>query len=308
MSSKVSVLLSTYNGENYLVKQIDSILNQSYSDFILIIRDDGSSDNSLQIIKNFKDSRIKILDSDGNVGIVRSFSILLEAQDSDYFFFCDQDDIWEKDKIAFQVEILKKKEIEEGNEKPYLTHSDLTLIDSEDHIFFHSLWIYGKIRPNRNSLNYLLVQPIVTGCAMAGNKKLADLMKPIPEDVFMHDWWASLIASAYGKIIPTSKPLIKYRIHESNRLGMSNATLWNSVLKFKAEKYKEFYNASILQAKAFVHKYKIQELDLNFRSVFTLSQIYNYNRVKRISILLKYKIFRSNITRNLYYFIYTFLN
>jgi glycosyltransferase involved in cell wall biosynthesis len=307
MKPTISILMSTYNGELYLHKQIESILNQTVSNFSLIIRDDGSKDQTKEIIKSYTDSRIKILEFGDNIGIVRSFSKLLESQESDYFFFCDQDDIWNSTKIDDQIKLLRQMEESIGKNKPCMTFSDLSIIDSNDKPINESLWKYGKINPSRNSINYLLVQPIVTGCAMAGNKSLSSLMRPIPVGVFMHDWWASIVASYFGAILPYEKSTIQYRVHFNNRLGMSEAGFWNSLVKFKLNNYKEFYNATIDQAKEFTLKYKEISADSNFQIIREFSTIKDRNRIQRILILNKHNIQRSSIFRNIFYNIYTFI-
>ena len=108
---KVDVLLATYNGEQYLQEQIESILNQTYTDFRLLISDDGSKDKTIDIVEEYakKDDRIIIFKQNENMGVVKNFEFLMKQVQSKYFMFSDQDDIWKKDKIEKSV-----KKIEEG--------------------------------------------------------------------------------------------------------------------------------------------------------------------------------------------------
>ena len=121
----IVILLSTYNGEKYLKDQLDSILSQSYKNFEIIARDDGSSDETINILKSYN---IKILDTDKNLGAKLSFSVLLDYAvtntDADYFMFCDQDDIWKNDKIEKTITMMKALE-KTNSDLPLLVHTDL---------------------------------------------------------------------------------------------------------------------------------------------------------------------------------------
>ena len=102
IEDKIDILMATYNGEKYIVEQIDSIINQTYKNWNLLIRDDNSTDRTLEIIKNYqkKDARIRILDNNKvNLGIVKNFEKLLKISESELIMFSDQDDIWKKGKI-----------------------------------------------------------------------------------------------------------------------------------------------------------------------------------------------------------------
>lgn len=304
MSYKVCVLLSTYNGEKYIRKQIQSILQQSYTDFRIMVRDDGSTDSTLEIIDSMKDSRINLIEAGANIGIVNSFSKLLELNAFDYFLLCDQDDIWQKNKIESQLNILTKMESEYGKNIPLMTFSDLRMINSDDQLIFHSFWEYAKIVPSKINISSLLVQPLATGCTIAGNRKLANIATPIPENVFMHDWWLSILSTAFGKIDSTRDKLIDYRIHESNRLGVGSHGIKN--IQEKYIKYKEFYTATILQAEEFRKKFDTNVNSKEEELLKFLSQIKSYNRFSRLYLLFKFKVFRSNFIRSTVYYLFTF--
>ena len=115
MDKKVAVLISTYNGEKYIKEQIDSILNQTYKNIEIVIRDDGSSDSTIEIIKEYQKKHSNIILKEGtNVGFIKSFFQLLGLADSDYYAYCDQDDVWMENKIELAVNALN----EADNTKP----------------------------------------------------------------------------------------------------------------------------------------------------------------------------------------------
>ena len=126
-NKKIDILMATYNGEKYLVEQLDSIINQTYHNWNLLIRDDNSTDKTLEIIQNYhkKDKRIKILkDNKGNLGIVRNFEELLKSSESEFIMFSDQDDIWVENKLDMYLKMIEKIK-----NKGFMIHSDAILFD-----------------------------------------------------------------------------------------------------------------------------------------------------------------------------------
>ena len=127
----IEILMATYNGEKYISEQINSIINQTYKNWKLLIRDDGSKDETLEILKEYekKDKRINILrDTKGNLGFVKNFEELLKNSSEEFIMFSDQDDYWLENKIELYInELIKLSEIERKN--PLLLHSNSFLCD-----------------------------------------------------------------------------------------------------------------------------------------------------------------------------------
>lgn len=240
MSKKCAILMATYNGQRFLQQQLDSLLTQTYSDFSIQIRDDGSTDSTVDIIKMYAAEHPNRIHLDGvnksTIGPRANFSRLLEKTDADYIFFCDQDDIWLPEKLEVLQQRLVAMESKHGDSAPLLVHSDLEVVDEHLNILDSSFWHYQHLCPEKmQTLNRLLVQNCVTGCAMAINRTLANF-GPIPEEAIMHDWWLALIATAAGHIQHEPRSLTKYRQHNSNDTG---AKKWNR--KFIARKMKAFF-------------------------------------------------------------------
>ena len=168
--NKIIILLSTYNGAKYLKNQIDSLLSQSYDDFRIIARDDGSSDESSQILKSY--DKIEIVDSQQNLGAKGSFAELLEYAvkhtDGEFFMFCDQDDVWKNDKIEKTLAKMQEMQYEYGD-IPLLIHSDVIVVDEGLEVMAGSFWKFQNINPKRDVLPHLLLQNVVTGCTMMIN-------------------------------------------------------------------------------------------------------------------------------------------
>ena len=138
--------MATYNGEKYLAEQLDSIINQTYHNWNLLIRDDNSTDKTLEIIQNYhkKDKRIKILKDDkGNLGIVKNFEELLKNSESEFIMFSDQDDYWLENKIEKYVAILNTSS-EDILKKPMLIHSNSFICDDNLEIIKHPSSVHSK--------------------------------------------------------------------------------------------------------------------------------------------------------------------
>ena len=220
IGAQVIVVLSAYNGSRHIAEQIESIRAQSFTEWKLIVRDDGSTDNTVEIVKSFaaRDSRISLVsDSLGNIGPWASFGELLKiARDSgaDYAFLSDQDDVWLPDKIEVQLPLLERKP-----GQPALVHSDLKVVDEnlkEIHTSFKEFQraSYDASDPLRT----LLIHNAVVGCTIGVNRALLDFGLPIPDGVW-HDWWLALCAASTGVVESTRAPSVLYRQHSANVVG-----------------------------------------------------------------------------------------
>jgi glycosyltransferase involved in cell wall biosynthesis len=191
MVPQVDILLATFNGEKYLRQQIQSIFLQSHQNFHLIIRDDGSTDATLKIVKEMITEfpqKVTLIEDKTHLGVIGSFCKLLSVSNACYIMFADQDDAWLSEKIAKSLAKMKDLEGLHGIEKPILVHSDLKVVDEKLELISPSYWAYTKIYPREGShLNRLLVQNEITGCTVMINRSLANLSNPIFSGSVMHD-------------------------------------------------------------------------------------------------------------------------
>ncbi len=219
---KIQVLLATYNGENFISDQIYSVLlnfnKMNDFDCSILISDDQSTDNTINIVNNIKskDPRVVLIDNERKGGVKNNFNYLIGKADADYIFFCDQDDFWLPDKISIFIE----KFIElEGENKPLLIHSDLCVVDKTLSPLHTSMFEYQIIR-REPSFSNLIVSNSITGCVLAINSPLLTMVKKSSvEKSIMHDWYIGLIASAFGTLYHIPKSLILYRQHDNNQVG-----------------------------------------------------------------------------------------
>jgi len=294
--SKVSILLSTHNGDKYLQGQLLSLFSQSCISFNVVARDDGSSDNSKKILKSYN---VEILSSDENTGVKKSFSKLLEyalkSTNSNYFMFSDQDDVWKEDKIEKTMQ--KIQEIErEYPDKPILIHTDLEVVDENLQTIDKSFWHFENIDPSSNAFNKLLMQNTITGCTVMINRKLAELTLPIPDEAIMHDWWLGLVASKFGKIAYVNEPLIKYRQHKKNSIGAKGFKIKTIVRKFFIELPMK---DNLVQAQKFLNQYRDSLDEESITMLEDFVSIESKSFWQKRKVLLKYGLLKQGFIRNM---------
>jgi glycosyltransferase involved in cell wall biosynthesis len=320
----IEILLATYNGEKYLSDQLYSIIEQSFDNWKILIRDDGSKDCTLEIINKFKNSYPKkifmINDRKKNLGVCGNFSELLRNSNSDYIMFCDQDDIWLKNKIKITFDRMKELEKTFGSEFPILVHTDLIVVNSKLEKLSDSFWRYAHFNPaSGKKFARLLNQNIVTGCTIMINRALKNLSPFIPNDAVCHDWWFALVSCAFGIIETIPIPAILYRQHHANIMGArrwSNLSfLFNFIKTINQNKkllnleeqihevrqgQKKLYNQAIC-----FYNYYFNKLNENQSILLsTFAELDCYNFMNRRLKLLKYGFFKPGFARNLRLFLF----
>ncbi len=218
------ILMSTYNGEQYLATQLDSILAQTYAEWRLFVRDDGSTDTTLSVLKNYaqQDKRITLVNDGERIGACRSFERLLTNYgEAEYFAFADQDDVWDTDKLSICMQTLQQAE-QATPDVPIVVHTDLRVVDEHLQPIAPSFWNYSHIYPNLldTHIRYLAICNSVTGCTMLFNRAARDCALPMRANAFMHDAWIALMTSCHnGRLVPISQTTVLYRQHGNNTLG-----------------------------------------------------------------------------------------
>lgn len=226
----IDVLLATYNGARFLPEQLSSLADQTFQDWRLIVRDDGSSDDTLAIIKQWAEQAhgpVRIIE-DGRKGLGASgnFGALLEQSDAPYFAFCDQDDVWLPEKLDLMLKRVKAVEERCGVNTPVLAYSDLKVVDASLNEIHPSFRAYAPLvlpRPGRMAAD-LMSQNVVAGCASLGNGALRSATLPIPREAVMHDWWLAMTAAAIGEMVDVPESTLLYRQHGENAVGAVRGT------------------------------------------------------------------------------------
>ncbi len=222
----VQILLSTYNGVTYLKPLMDSLLQQDYSQVSILVRDDGSSDSTIDLLQEYDASYKNIQVVFGkNIGFVGSFLHLIELADfnADYFALCDQDDVWQPNKISEAIECLQQY----SQDIPLLYGSRAVLVDKNLKILGHT-----KIPRKKLSFQNALVECTLLGCTTVFNQATRQLLVgKFPRYAYGHDWWIYLVVSAFGSVFYDYNPKILYRQHNKNVFGISPSIIKNFQMK-----------------------------------------------------------------------------
>lgn len=300
----VNILLSTYNSTAYLCEQLDSIVSQTYTDWCVLIRDDGSINDTLKIINKYVhkySGKIILIEADKkNIGPCQSYSRLLEVSTANHIMFADQDDIWIPTKLELCMQKMHEMEKQYDTSFPLLVHTDLKVVDQNLKILQDSFMSYQNISGYRDRTNQLLLQNSITGCTVLMNKALKDIAIPIPDRACMHDWWLALVASLFGKIGFIDIATVYYRQHAENCLGAQKSDAAYLISKLKNfRESKHALHKAIFQAISLNERYGAI-LDLNQKNmVNSFSNILNNGPIKKRLILLKYGIGKFGVLRNL---------
>ncbi len=304
----VEILLPVWNGTPFLGELLESLRSQTHEDWILRVRDDGSTDHTREVLVHAaeQDGRIRIEANDaGRLGACGSFAWLLESAsgDPDYVMFCDQDDFWFPEKIEKTVAAMHKAEQESGGAMPILVHTDLTVTDAGLNPIDESFWRYSGLRPKRTKLNQLLMQNPATGCTVMINRALRELALPIPFEAVMHDWWLALVASGFGRIVHISEPTVFYRQHGGNDTGAQRYSpirgIPHDLTTAGFGRLKEDLRRTTGQAAAFLRQYGDRMDPSTHRLVSRYADILSCGPVSRRARLLELGTLKHGFARNL---------
>lgn len=215
---KVSVCMATYNGAKFVERQLDTVLKQLKPDDEVIIVDDGSKDGTVQIIREVYGNRVQVFVNVTNLGAIKSFEKAISLAKGDILFLCDQDDLWEEQKVETVL-----KAFEEQNAD--LVVHDATVVDGNLEMIHPSWNDY-----NHNNIKQGIVGNILknayTGAFMAFKKELVTKIVPFPATIEMHDQWIALVSmKKKKKIVFIDQPLMKYVRHGGNVTGMRKRSL-----------------------------------------------------------------------------------
>jgi glycosyltransferase involved in cell wall biosynthesis len=294
---KVEILLATFNGEKYIVEQLDSILNQTYRNIKITIHDDGSSDRTLEILRDYSKRYpeiINLIDDGISTGsAVRNFEFLLKNSSEEYIMFADQDDVWLPNKIELTLNKMLEIESKYGKDTPLLVYTDVKVVDEDLNILSESLWDYTKVDGRNRTFSRCLETAVGLGFTMMINKRSKELSLPFPQNVIMHDHWVSLVVSAFGEIEYIDITTGLYRQHRKNVAGVQKfgiGTLKEKILRFQEElsRFKEDLKVRQNQARDFFEMYG-NSLPNNLKEIILFYiNAQKTNRFVRIFKVLKF--------------------
>lgn len=240
----ISIALATYNGSRFLREQLDSILGQSINNFEVVICDDSSTDNTLQILQEYasKDSRFRIFQNQQNLGFKKNFQHILSICKGDFIAFCDQDDIWEPNHLEVLINNIENNDCIGANS---------LIIDENGISQRKTLLEYWPIhimpKDAEQLFQHELYSNVIQGTASLIRVSLAKCALPFPDSIKYHDYWFALIAGLNGKCKYIKDVVLKYRRHSSNASGYQEFSILKAIkdlYRFSKDR-KGFYGDSI---------------------------------------------------------------
>ena len=265
----------------------------------------------MNILRSYKieyPQKIKIiLNGSSVIGVIDSFSMLIENSQEKYLMLCDQDDVWLKHKVRETVAEMQSLEAKFGEKTPLLVHTDLIVADNNLKIINDSFYAYSGRVDKPQILARILHQNFVTGCTMLLNRPLVDCCKSIPKDAIMHDWWIALVAFSIGHVGYVDTPSILYRQHSSNVIGAKKWSLSHIWLKGKqvlfSKNLKEHISRYHQQALSLAFLMEKEILPDNREIIDQFIELFSKGFFAKRYILLKYKFFKGRLSETIGLFI-----
>ncbi|HHZ8354278.1 TPA: glycosyltransferase [Morganella morganii] len=289
----VDIILACYNGEKFISEQIQSILNQTFQEFTLYIRDDNSTDKTVEIINSFNDPRIKIITDDINCGAAgKNFAQLITVTTADIVFFSDQDDVWLPEKIQETLVFMSNKLV------PCVAYVNGYVVDQN--LIKSNHMIYDSNGCDIQIPNLFFLNGGIQGCALAFNRMLINKISDMSKiNWYMHDQVVTFYASLYGEAIFINKPLFLYRQHLNNVVGYKNDGYLNSLTSIhkKMKSNSLLHHASLQSIKSI---YELEKSNLSKEQSFHFKIFFCFlkkNKLASIIMALRYnlKLKKSNL-------------
>lgn len=306
MSASIDILLATHNGEKYIAEQIESLQNQTFTDWRLLVSDDGSTDRTVDIVEEMQkeDPRIEFVpDHEPTGSSTNNFMYLLGQSTAPYVMFCDQDDVWLPEKVSDSMAAME--ELEAGSEigLPLLVFSDSRVVDESLNVLNRSHVSTMSFSPESLTIEQLMVNNVAQGSTMLLNRALVDDLEkhPVPTIFEHHDYWAVAIAKAKGKASYMNRQTLLYRQHSGNVVGASEQLSLTGRLVSMA---KTFFAGGWMHAMAEREKNaprRARELLLAFpkgqlvyyQELKLVESLEEMNRFKAIGVMRRHKMFRN---------------
>lgn len=308
----ITIIMATFNGQEYIEEQLNSIRTQTYKDWKLVVRDDGSKDKTVDILQKFakeveQEVIIKVNEKPSG-SAKKNFALLLQdVQDDSYVMFTDQDDVWKKDKIEVTYSAMRSAEKKYGTKTPILVHGDVEVIDGSGSVVADSMFALSHIDEN-SGLSKLIIQNHVTGCTMMCNRSLSvGIANYTSNDkVIMHDYFAALYASVFGKIIVIKRPLLSYRQHGDNSVGAKDNNNIFYLIKRLGDGRKNYKDAMLEsreQIEFFLSLYKDKMIEAGLCDEYELMSEYaslgGHSKVYRVMFYKKKDVWKKGTIRKI---------
>lgn len=308
----VQIILGTYNGAQWLDELFISIRGQDYADWELLIRDDGSSDDTVALLEKWHASgmRMSFLPDSGltNLGAKDNCTALLAASTALYVIFAGQDDVWLPDRLTCTVDAFRQAEDKHGVSIPLVVCADAKVVDSQLRPVASSWWQWARINPARiNRATEVVMEGPGLGASLAVNRAMIDFALPIPHGYHDADSWLTLVAVAFGRLIVNTKPVIFYRRHDQNVSDIPfGGSLMTALFRFlktprapRVRLHNVLLKESVPQAAAFANHYRDHLPLSESAGLDALAKLESFGFFKRRWTFLRYNLWYGSIIKNI---------
>lgn len=307
---KISIAMATYNGAKYLKDQLDSVLNQTFSDWELIIGDDCSTDHTMEILTEYsqKDSRISIFQNDSNLGFKKNFEKIFCHCSGDYIACCDQDDVWTKDHLEVLLNNIGDNDCIGANAaicNNRLSSMCETTLDS--------VHIRPEIFDSNKLFTHECYYNLIQGTACLFKRSLLSKISPIPDTVVHHDHWIALNASISDGCAYIPNVVLQYRTHEKNAVGIATFSFrhLSGTLRHIPEFRSSMYNSKLAMLQHLLSgDLTLQQKSIIQNAISFFSNLKeNQNRIKTTAFFVQnYKAITLSSRKSICHFLYRVLN
>lgn len=299
--AEVSIVMATYNGASYLEEQIESLFKNTYTDWILEVSDDGSTDKTMSILERYEQQypdKIIINQNYETLGATRNFLEGAVRAKGNYVMFCDQDDVWLPDKIEKTLAFMKEREKIAGN-VPVAVFTDAKPVDAVLRTLYDSFFAYNYLDVTKTDLPHLLMENKVIGCTTMVNRELLNRITDFPNCARHHDWWVALIATVFGDLAYLDEVTMFYRQHGNNVVGSQSffSYLVDRVKNIKVQKNTLIKTEK--QAWEFYEIYKKYLLEEQAQIVKDFAYIHGQNWIERRDRLFRHGFWKTGKARNI---------
>jgi len=302
--SMVSIVMTTYNGEQYIAEQIESILASSFQDIEIFIYDDGSKDGTVSILKRYESlypDKVHAYQNEVNLGVTKNFLQGITRTTSDYIMLCDQDDYWKKDKIEVTLKRMRQMEKQYDKEVPMVVFTDAEVVDAELKTIHESFFRSGHLNPKMTDLPHLLMENKLIGCTVMLNAALRMIIAEhdLPKNAKFHDWWIGLIAASFGRIGYVNQSTLLYRQHGKNVVGNNGFIAYFKDRITSLQKQREALKVLQSQAQEFYSLYGKRLSDHSRDHIQRFARLGKVNFILRRVYLLHYGYLKTGVIRNI---------
>lgn len=302
--STIAIIMTTFNGENYVKAQIESILASTYQDFELYIFDDGSKDNTMSILRSFEKrfpDKVHVTQNEINLGVTQNFLHAVSRTVADYIMFSDQDDVWKPQKMSITLKRMRHMEAQLAKEMPLAVFTDAEVVDQELNVIRNSFHCSSHLNPYKTDLPHLLMENKLIGCTVMINAALRKILQshPLPKQARYHDWWLALIAASMGKIGYVREGTLLYRQHGGNVVGNTSFVAYIQDRLSSVRTQKEALLLSERQAQEFLSLYEDVLSDTKKDIIRCFAGLSQANYLQRRKQILCYGFLKSGIVRNI---------